>query len=106
MSSDMKKTKNLIGSFRRESDDGPIQIALTRQFEIQIPVFKKIETIIQSLGNMPDFSNETELVIWINKIHSNQEYIQLMHVEVTGDLQQMSAEAPSKRVVKINLQKK
>lgn len=103
LSSEMKKTKTLIGSFRRESDDDPIQIALTRQFEIQIPVFKKIETIIQTFGNMPNFSNETELIIWINKIQSSPEYIKLMHVETSSELQQIASEVSSKRVVKINL---
>jgi hypothetical protein len=105
MSSEMKKTKQLIGSFRRENDDGPIQIALTRQFEIQIPVFKTIETIIETLGNRPNFSDETELFVWINRIQSNPEYIKLMHVETAGNLEQMPSQAPSKRTVKINLQR-
>jgi hypothetical protein len=104
MSSEMKKTKQLIGSFRRENDDGPIQIALTRQFEIQIPVFKKIESIIETLGNLPNFSDETELIVWINRIQSNPEYIKLMHVENATD-QQSIVEVSSKRVVKINLAK-
>lgn len=104
MSSEMKKTKQLIGSFRRENDDGPIQIALTRQFEIQIPVFKKIESIIETLGNLPNFSDETELIVWINRIQSNSEYIKLMHVENATD-QQSIGEVSSKRVVKINLAK-
>jgi len=53
---------------------------------------------------MPDFSNETELIVWINKIQSNPEYIRLMHVESsTVDATQMSAEVSSKRVVKIKL---
>ena len=107
MSSEPNKTKSLIGSFRREMDEGPIQIALTRQFEIQLHIFKKIEEIIQTLGNMPDFSNEKELIIWINKIQINPEYIRLMHVESsTVDATQMSAEVSSKRVVKIKLANK
>lgn len=107
MSSEEKKTKKLIGSFRRETDEGPIQIALTRQFEIQLHIFKKIEEIIQRLGDMPDFSNETELIIWINKIQSNSEYIRLMNVESSSfDAPQMSPEVSSKRVVKIKLANK
>jgi hypothetical protein len=105
MSTYMRKTKQLIGSFRRENSDSPIQIALTRQFEIQIPIFKKIETIIQSLGNMQNFSNETELVIWINRIHNSPEYIKLMNVENATE-QEPIAEVPVKRFVKINLANK
>lgn len=107
LSSEIKKTKNLIGSFRRETDDSPIQIALTRQFEIQIPIFKKIEDIIKSIGNLPDFSNETEVIIWTNKIQSNQEYIKLMHVESSAEeITPDTTDVSSKRVIKVNLSRK
>jgi hypothetical protein len=104
MSSEMKKTKSLIGSFRREADDGPIQIALTRQFEVQLHIFKKIEDIIQSIGEMPDFSNETELIIWINKIQIAPEYIALRNTDISNlDTMLVPSEVTSKRLVKLKL---
>ena len=100
MSSEMKKTKMLIGSFRKDTEEGPIQIALTRQFETQLPIFIKIEEIIKLLGDLPNFADEQSLVIWVNKIQVNPDYINLMKVSIAPEIQQAVS---SKRVVKINL---
>jgi len=100
MSSEMKKTKMLIGSFRKDTEEGPIQIALTRQFETQLPIFIKIEEIIKLLGDLPNFADEQSLVVWVNQIQVNPDYINLMKVTIVPEIDQPVS---SKRVVKINL---
>ena len=100
MSSEMKKTKILIGSFRKDTEEGPIQIALTKQFETQLPIFIKIEEIIKLLGDLPDFADEQSLTVWVNQIKVNPDYINLIKVVIAPEIPQPVS---SKRLVKINL---
>ena len=97
MSSQMKKSKVLIGSFRKDTETGQrIQLALIKSFQQQIHFFEKIDNIIKTIDE-PDFSNETDVVVWINRIQTHPDYLKLSKMEDESHL--TVEEAPKKKKI-------
>lgn len=102
VTSDVKTTKKLIGSFRKNVDSDQIQLALDKSFLNQLDIYEKIENIILQTGEIPGFGDETGLIIWMKKIQINPVYKEITSAAVK-ELVEPVEEPVKKKTIRLKL---
>lgn len=108
-----KGTKHLIGSITRDAQTQKLRLVLDKNFVKIIPIFARLESIIRNPENpddedteesmeVPSFSNERDLILFIKHLQDNPHYIELQSAIQLNE-EEEPEEAPVKKTRKIKL---